>query len=215
MRCLLLGLLLIVFIVPGFAQQTNTDSSQANSDSIVADWSFEVDAYYYILPEEKNTTTLIAYADYRALHMEARYNYEDVNTGSLFLGYGFEMGNKLVLNLTPMIGCAFGNTNGIVPGLETGLSWKKFDFYSEMEYVIDLEGKENNYFYTWTELAITPFHHFRTGVSASRTRLYQTDFDLQRGVFAQYSFWKLTAGIHYFNPFTHDDFGIATLAIEF
>ena len=39
--------------------------------------------------------------------------------------------------------------------------------------------------------------------------------DLQRGLFAQYSLWKLTAGVHYFNPFANEGFVITTLAIGF
>ncbi|HET6722474.1 MAG TPA: hypothetical protein VFH07_06970, partial [Chitinophagaceae bacterium] len=70
-------------------------------------------------------------------------------------------------------------------------------------------------FYTWTELAITPFKNFRTGISGNRTRLYQTGLEVQKGIFTQYSFWKLTAGLHYFNPFSDDYFLIATMSIEF
>ena len=149
------------------------------------------------------------------MHLEARYNYEDLKTGSVFGGYTFETGNKLVFTATPMIGFVFGNTNGVAPGLETSLTWKKFDFYSETEYVFDFNSKENNFLYTWTELAITPFNNFRTGISGNRTRLFQSDLEVQKGIFIEYSFWKLTAGVHYFNPFSNDDFGIATLAIEF
>jgi len=74
---------------------------------------------------------------------------------------------------TPMMGIAFGNTNGFVPRLELDAAYKIFDFYSESEYLIDFAGKENNFFYTWSELAVSPFYFLRTGISAQRTRLYQ------------------------------------------
>ena len=114
-----------------------------------------------------------------------------------------------------MLGVVFGNTNGIAPGLLLDFSWKIFDFYSESEYVIDFSGSENNFFYTWTELAVTPVSNLRTGISADRTRLYQSGLELQKGIFAEYTFWKLTAGVHYFNPFSGEDFVIATLQMEF
>jgi len=215
MRYLITSLLSLQLSLTALGQQSANDSLQVTSNTISSSWSFETAAYYYILPGEKNTTTLLGYADHKAWHFEARYNYEDLKTGSVFGGYRFETGRKLVLSATPMIGFAFGNTNGIVPGLETSLTWKKFDFYSETEYVIDLEGKENNFFYTWTELAITPFRNFRTGISGNRTRLFNSDVELQKGIFTEYSFWKLTAGVHYFNPFSTDGFVIATLGIEF
>lgn len=205
----------MLFAFTSFAQQTTNDSLQTKIDTFSSPWSFAAAVYHYILPGEKNTTTLLGYADYKSLHLEARYNYEDMKTGSVFGGYTFETGNKLVFTATPMIGFVFGNTNGIAPGLETSLTWKKFDFYSETEYVIDFDSKENNFLYTWTELAITPFKNFRTGISGNRTRLFQSDLEVQKGIFIEYSFWKLTAGVHYFNPFSNDDFMIATLGIEF
>lgn len=206
MRYLIISFLLIQAAFNSFGQDSTSTSSS---------WAFSAAAYYYILPHEKNTTTLLGYADHKSLHFEARYNYEDRETGSVFGGYVFEGGSELSWSLTPMVGLVFGNTDGIAPGLLTSLAWKKLDFYSESEYVIDFAGKENNFFYTWTELAITPFNNFRTGISANRTRLYQSDLEVQKGIFTQYSFWKLTTGLHYFNPFSDDYFLIATLSIEF
>ena len=215
MQYLITGLFFMNVSITALAQQTTHDSLPADPDTISSSWSFEIEAYYYILPGEKNTTTLIGYANHKALHLETRYNYEDANTASIFGGYRFDAGHKLLLSITPMLGFVFGNTNGIAPGLETSLSWKKLDFYSESEYVLDFDGKENDFFYTWTELAITPLRNFRTGISGNRTRLFHSPLEIQKGIFAEYSFWKLTAGVHYFNPFSDDDFVIATLDIEF
>jgi hypothetical protein len=211
----LLTTLSFLLSISASAQQPVNESSQVLADTTVSEWTFTADAYYYILPNEKNTTTLISTAEYKALHIEARYNYEDDKTASLFGGYRFETGKKVIVGATPMMGVVFGNTNAIAPGLLLDITFKKFDFYSESEYLFDFAGKENNYFYTWSELAITPIENFRTGISANRTRLFSTGLDFQRGIFAQYLFWKLTAGVYYFNPFTTDDFVIATLGIEF
>ena len=215
MRNIIIILLLNQVAFNSFAQRATIDSLPKTQDAASSDWSFSAAAYYYILPNEKNTTTLLGYADYKSLHFEARYNYEDRETGSVFGGYMFEGGGELSWSLTPMVGVVFGNTDGIAPGLLTSFNWKKFDFYSESEYVVDFAAKENNFFYTWTEFAITPFKNFRTGISANRTRLYQSDLEVQKGIFTQYSFWKLTAGLHYFNPFSDDYFLIATMSIEF
>src|SRR5262245_216550 len=62
-----------------FSQVNTVDSSESK-------WSFSASGYYYFIPEEANAGTLIGYADYKALHLEARYNYEDQNTGSAFGG---------------------------------------------------------------------------------------------------------------------------------
>lgn len=217
MRYLIISFLLLQVASKSFAQQASKDSIPKAVDSTATPsaWSFSAAAYYYILPHEENTTTLLGYADHKWLHLEARYNYEDRNTASVFGGYAFEGGGKLSWTLTPMLGFVVGNTDGIAPGLETSFEWKKFDFYSESEYVFDFAGKDNNFFYTWTELAISPWKNLRTGISGNRTRLYQSDLEVQKGIFAEYSFWKLTTGLHYFNPFSDNYFLIATLSIEF
>jgi len=201
---------LILYFLPYilFAQEDTTDSSQSN-------WSFSTSGYYYFIPEDENTFTVIGAADHKALHLEARYNYEDLRTASAFAGWRFETGKEFQFGATPLLGFAVGNTDGFVPALELDASYKIFDFYSESEYLIDFASKENNFFYIWSELAATSIDALRTGISIQRTRLYQTKFDMQRGIFAEYSFWKLTVGAYYFNPFSSDGFVITSLSVEF
>jgi hypothetical protein len=185
------------------------------ADSSESVFSASITGYYYFFPDaSENTLTLIGYLDYHHIHLEPRYNYEALHSGSVFAGWRFETGKELSFAATPMVGVIFGSIQGFAPGLELELSYKSFDFYSESEWVIDNAGSQYNYFYTWTELGYSPFESFRTGISAQRTRLYQTNLDLQRGIFAEYSFWKLTAGLHYYNPFTPDYFFIASLSFE-
>ena len=198
-----------------FCQEPGLFSQQTPGDSTIKKWAFAASSYYYIIPGQSNTLSLIGYADRNALHLEGRYNYEDHKTGSLFAGWRFETGNKLVLGLTPMLGLVLGNTDGIAPAIEIDASFKIFDYYSETEYVIDFSGSENNYLYTWGELGIAPFNSFRTGISFQRTKLYQFGFDVQRGIFAEYQFWKITTGLYFFDPFSNNQFLIALLRFEF
>jgi len=192
-----------------------TDTPGANHDTASHHLSFEAEAYYYILPGEKNTTTFMGYADYKGFHSELRYNYEDLQTVSVFGGYRFNAGRGFRAGFTPVLGFAVGNTDGIIPGFLLDLTWNIFDFHSESEYVVNFEGSEKNYFYTWSELGITPVKNIRTGISANRTRLIHSSLDLQRGVFAQFTIRKFTSGIHYFNPFSSDHYVIVTIDYEF
>ena len=185
------------------------------SDSAKSVWSFSTSAYYYIVPSEKNTASVIGYADHHSLHFEARYNYEDHKTGSVFAGWRFETGNKFVFGATPMAGLVFGNTNGVGPGLELDASYGILDFYSETEYIIDFSSNENNFLYTWGEIGVSPLKRFRTGISYQRTKLYQSQFDVQRGPFAEYQVWKFTVGAYYFDPFSNSAYVIASLSFDF
>ena len=203
-------LVFIFCFLPGilFAQMNVADASDSK-------WSFSMEGYYYFIPGDKNSLTVIGEADHKRLHLETRYNYESQNTASAFAGWQFKTGKSFKFSATPMAGIAFGNTNGFVPAIELNATYKIFDFYSESEYLIEFAGRENNFFYTWSELAVSPFDFLRTGISVQRTLLYQTKLAIQRGVFAQYSFWKLTAGAYYFNPFSENNLVIASLNIDF
>ncbi len=87
------------------------------------------------------TQTRIITADHQWLHLEARYNYENLHTGSLWAGYNFTAGKTLQLAVTPMIGGVFGRTTGIAPGCEFSLTYKKLSFSSSNEYVFDTTEK--------------------------------------------------------------------------
>ena len=70
-------------------------------------------------------------ADRDWLHVEARFNYEDRDTGSAWLGYNFSVGREVTLEITPMIGAVIGNTAGIAPGYKASLGWRMFELDSE------------------------------------------------------------------------------------
>ena len=148
-------------------------------------------------------------------HLEARYNYEDKNTASLWAGYRFKFGKGVKFVIVPMAAIVFGNTNGVAPGLEMEIMYKKFDFYSESEHVFDFSSKENNFFYMYTELAIRPINALRTGIMTQRTRVFESDRELQRGIFAEYYFGRFRAGVFYFNPFDSDQFWVASFSVDF
>ena len=87
-----------------------------------------------------------------------------------------------------MIGGVFGDTNGIAPGYKGSLSWRMLEFYSEGEYVFDTGSSSDSFFYNWSELTLAPVESFRFGLVTQRTRVYQTDRDIQRGLLAGFSF---------------------------
>lgn len=163
-------------------------------------WSFSISAYTYIVPDNREYVQPSFNADRGWLHLEARYNYEDLETGSAWVGYNFSGGQKLVWTFTPMLGGVFGNTTGIAPGYKGSLSWWKLELYSEGEYVFDTGDFSDSFFYNWSELSLAPVDWFRFGLVTQRTRVYETDRDVQRGLFAGFSFKKLDVTTYVFNP---------------
>ena len=192
------------------------DAPSPPSSADVPGWAFAATGMYYWPPDEDSFLLVIATADRGPLHLEARYNYEALDTGSLFAGWTFAGGDKLTYELTPMLGAVFGDTQGIAPGFEAGLAYGVADFYIEAEYLYDFDNHEDSYTYAWSELGITPWEWLRFGLVGQRTRVYRSDRDIQRGGFAQLMLGQATLGLYVFNPDDDTDrLAVLSLGAEF
>jgi hypothetical protein len=202
----------IVTILISFALSSSFVAGQ-NQDSTRA-WSFNTDINLYFLQDDFFVLPVFK-ADKNALHLEARYNYEDIETFSGWIGYNFTGGNELEFTITPMIGGVVGLSNGIAPGLEITLNYKRFELYSEAEYLYDIGATENNFYYNWSDLTYSPKDWLWFGISAQRTRLYQTDLDIQRGLLigGGRGQWELAG--YLYNIGFDDPFVIVTLSLNF
>jgi hypothetical protein len=83
---------------------------------------------------------------------------------------------------------------GIAPGFEVSVAYGAVDFYTEAEYVHDSKVGEDSFTYAWSELGFSPRNWLRLGVVGQRTRVYQSDRDIQRGVFGQAVLGEITLG---------------------
>jgi hypothetical protein len=99
-----------------------------------------------------------------------------------------------------MLGGVFGNSTGIAPGYKGSLSWWKLQLYSEGEFFFDTGRSSDSFFYNWSELTLSPVEWFRFGLVTQRTRVYQSDRDVQRGLLAGFSYKKVQLTTYVFNP---------------
>ena len=120
--------------------------AQAPTSSVKEPGEFSLTTDSYVVPDENGYASPTLAADRDWLHLEARYNYENLRTGSLWVGYSFSAGKNLVLNVTPMIGGVFGRTAGIAPGCEASLTYKKIELSVSNEYVFDTSAKSGNFY---------------------------------------------------------------------
>lgn len=194
MRVVTLVILTLAMAGGTAAAQTSTASSEQGG------WSLDASAYTYIVPDSENYLQPTVAADRDWLHLEARFNYEDRDTGSIWLGYNFSVGEEVTLEITPMVGAVIGSTDGIAPGYKASLRWRMLDFYSETEYVVDAGDSADSFLYTWSEFALVPTDWSRFGLAVQRTKVYQTEFDIQRGFFAGFSYQHATVAAYVFNP---------------
>ena len=172
------------------------------------DWSFAFSGFVFDPPDESSYFSPIFYADRGALHLEGRFNYEDRDAASVFVGRNFETGEEVTFTAVPMFGLVFGSTTGVAPGAEIEIGWRRLALYSETEYVFDLDANEeshDSFLYTWSEATISLTEWLRAGLVVQRTRTYESGLDVQRGLLVELSRGSLSFGFHWFNPDRSED----------
>jgi hypothetical protein len=179
------------------AQTTNAPGAEPADDAV---WSVSASANVYILPDSRDYVQPSASANRGRLHLEARYNSENLETGSAWLGFTFNGGKRVEWEITPMLGGVFGETTGIAPGMKGAITWRQLELYSENEYVIDAGDRSDSFFYNWSEATLAPSERYRFGVVTQRTRVYRSDREIQRGVMAGVSVNQLNITAYVFNP---------------
>ena len=206
---------LLLGAATGFTQEGGAVSAPT-STADAARWAYSATVSYYSFRNQDDFTLAVATAEKGPLHLEARYNYEAIDSGSLFVGWKFTGGNKLTWELTPILGAVFGQKEGVAPGFEASLAYGIVDFYTESEYVRDTEVKEDSFTYSWNELGLSPLEWMRFGIVTQRSMAYQSDRDIQPGFFAQVIYRKATLGVYVFNPDDNDNrYTVFSLGAEF
>jgi len=203
--------LLVISTMLFFCLASPAQNSPASTER---QWNFGADMNMYFFPGQFIGLPVFR-ADKNKLHLEARYNYEDLKTFSGWVGYNFNGGKKIEYTITPMIGGVIGLSNGIAPGLEFTFTYKGFEWYAESEYLFEFESRENNFYYMWSDITYSPNDWLWFGISGQRTRLYQTDLDIQRGLLigGGYKSFELTGYVY--NLGFDDPFVLITLSASF
>jgi hypothetical protein len=211
------GLLALAMLLttPTWAQGTTATVPPEPDQEDSNRWSFAAAAYGYVVPDDQSYFSPTFRADRKWVHLEARYNYEDRQTGSLWAGYNLSVGDKVVFEATPMVGAVFGNTTGVAPGFELSLTYKKIALYSEGEFVFDTKDSAGNFFYSWNELTYSPTDWLRVGLVSQRTRAYQTPLDVQRGFLAGFSYKQMDLTTYVFNAGWTDPTVVLALGFKF
>jgi hypothetical protein len=196
-----------------FLLVTSTLFAQEQDTSETSEWNFGIETDLYFTDPFIFLPIFSANRD--QLHLEARYNYEDLKTFSGWIGYNFYGGDEFEYFITPMIGGAIGRTDGIAPGLEFTLSYTGFELYSESEYLFDFASSEYNFFYSWTDLTYSPLDWLWFGISGQITKVHETELETDRGLILGgfYKNFEITG--YFYNAFTDDDFFMLALSTEF
>ena len=107
---------LATLIVSGPGLLYGQDATEDRSGS----WTAEVDLSLWLPPDDSNFLLLQASADRGPLHLELRYNYENLETGSAWIGWTVEGGESVAFFITPMLGVLAGETREFAPDSSWG-----------------------------------------------------------------------------------------------
>lgn len=195
---------------------TNTVAVAATAPAVPA-WEYSGTVMGYLIPDAEDFVQPTVTADRGGLHLEARYNYEALESGSLWIGWNLSFGQAVQVAVTPMVGGVVGNLRGVAPGCETTITWWKLTLYSEAEYVFDLGGpaSADDFFYSWTELSLAPVEWMRFGVALQRTRVFSSGLDVQRGVLLGASWKSVDFTAYVFNLGWEDPTVVLSLGVSF
>jgi hypothetical protein len=209
MKKTVFGFILMIAVMPGISVLAQDEGSTENTY-----WYHELNTGFYFFPDD--FIVLPVYQLNRDwLHLEARYHYEGSKTFSAWIGYNFSGGGKFRYTITPMAGGIAGNTRGIAPGLELTFDFCGFEFYSESEYVFDLQGKEGDFYYNWTDVTWSPLEWLWIGLSMQRTKLYETELDIQRGILVGGSYRWFGLSGYLYNLVFDEPYFIISFTVSF
>jgi len=174
-----------------------------------APWSFSAAVTGYVVREDSDYLQPTVSADRGGLRVEARWNYEALDAGSLWVGWNLEGGEELSWELTPKIAGVFGSTRGVALGYDGSLAWRRLELSSEGERVEAGGDDEESFFYSWSELAVAATDRLRLGLVTQFTRVHGGEQDLQSGLLIGLGFGKLDAAAYWFDA----DEGSPTLVL--
>ena len=197
----------------GPAQNTFQGEDENNDDE--QEWEYSLSTYTYFVRHGPDYVNPVITADRDWFHLEVRYNYEALKTGSISLGYNFARGDQLALEATPVLTTVFGNLTGVAPGFRASLRYAAFEFSTENEYFCDAAKSGNNFFYSWSEASIAPARWFRFGMAFERSNAFGTNSSIHPGPFVGFKYKKIDLATYWFSPGSRDAAVVFGTTIDF
>lgn len=177
--------------------------------------AFRVEQYSFLGGAQTSLLAPVAhYQTPKKWYAEARYNYEDIQTFSLYAGRVFSGKDDLSWSVTPMIGGMAGKLNGGSFGLNSAFSYGKFGFSSEAQYSVSAATRQDNFFYNWSELWYEPLDWIYTGIALQHTRMFASNSLVDPGVLLGFSYNQWSFPLYSFNPMSNQRYFVVGINWE-
>lgn len=171
--------------------------------------------YNYIRqPEESAFVPMMHFQTKNNWYAELRYNYEDLQTVSLFAGKTFSGGNAFEYSLIPMIGYSVGRFSGVSFATTTEASWKNFFIWGQTQYSIGNKKSTPDFFFNWSELGYNVSDYFFAGLAMQYTSQEGEQY-FDPGFVAGLNWKNVSAPFYVFSPFKKSYYFVLGLNYEY
>jgi hypothetical protein len=178
-------------------------------------WAFNFALTGYYVPNGTSYLQPTLMADHGGLHLEARYQYEELNSGSAWIGINTAGGKTVHVAFTAMAGVVFGDLQGIAPGAELTVTWWRLAYYGETEYVYDVSSGTGDFWYLWTQVTFQLDKAWSAGLAFQRMRTIQTGREIDHGVTVNWQPHKLGIQASAFDLFESGPFYTLAATVYF
>jgi hypothetical protein len=148
-------------------------------------------------------------------YAEARYNYEERKTFSLYTGRAYSHQGIFSYTVVPIFGGVIGRFKGGSVGLNIDLDYKGFFLSSQSQYTFSSNNENKDFFFSWTEAGYQPLKWLYTGLSMQPTYYPQTkQKEWSPGAVVGFCFRSWTVPVYVFNPLTDNTTFVVAIVKE-
>ena len=160
-----------------------------------------IENYNYVgQPGAGTVVPMIHFETSKNWYAELRYNYEDNQTISFFLGKTFKAGKSFEYSLTPLIGFSAGSFTGISFGTNADAEWKNWYISSQTQYSKATKDDVADFFFSWSEIGYNISKYFFTGLAMQYTKQKGLN-EFEPGFVAGLQLKDFSFPVYVFSPF--------------
>jgi hypothetical protein len=163
-----------------------------------------LEQYYSVQGKTMSFTPIVWYQAKTGWYAEARYNYEAVNSISVYTGKTIERRSKLSYSLNTIAGIVMGGFKGGSIAVNADAEYKKIFFSLQSQYTFSVENRSLNYIYIWSDICYQLFPSLSAGISLQQTNGNNTEVISEKGIFVKAGSGKWNVPLYIFNPFNNN-----------
>lgn len=130
-----------------------------------------VEEFFYIGHDRPSTVVpRVWYQDNKGWYGEARLNYEEEQTVSLYGGKIFSRRDVVSFSFMPVAGLVWGQLKGGSLGANLTFDYRCFSFSSASQYTFSQQDPRSDFFFAWSELGAQVTESIYTGLALQQTR---------------------------------------------